>query len=372
MKTLLIALLLVSTPCASVFAQGPFRNLSKVLAKQVIKRSSKKAANTLKARMKATRTKAAKLAMTGDRIELLMQKTAAKDLLARRYIYNQEIQHMAKTLPQVQALATAPNTALLATVKTLIQDKVINQTLKTTLLSLMAKRKYTQMAQELADYYAVPLDRDLLTLSKKSTRELMVESALRYAKRHPHKPNLPLRELLKSSKVSPRTKANIQRFLDNSVLLNQFPDEFRNFVRSAHKQHYKGLRQALNAKEIQTSIQTYNQTIEELSRFVAKNKRQPWWNSNQAERNLYNKIQLLVVHNVTNTFYEAEVAKQKIRNILAKYPHRSFEAFYKDYSSFIKTNHRKPEMITVHPKASKRERQLYEEMMYFTIEGKLK
>ena len=370
MKTLIIALLLLATPCAGVFAQGTVKKVPQAV-KQAVKRSYKRESPNLKARLKAEHVKPTCDFRTARRIDLVMKKTIAKDLLTRRHIYNTEIQHIIQTLPKVQALTTAPTQAALAEVKMLLQGQVINQTLKATLKSLMEQKKYAEMAQELSDYYAIPLDRDLLELSKKDLREIVVESALAYAKRHPHKPNLPLRELLKSEKVNARTKENLQRYLNNPVMVYHVPMGFKTIVRTAYKQHYKGVRQSVNAPEVQATVLAYNQAIKELRTFVAKHHRQPRWNAPLPERRLFNKLQLIVVYNVTNGFYEAETAKQEIRAILAKYPNRSYEEFHKDYMAFVKKHNRQPEPITQRPQSSQREQQLYDEMTRFMIEGKM-
>lgn len=371
MKTLIITLLLLATPCASVFSQGLVRTLPKT-AKQAVKRSYKKQSPTLKARFKAEQVRPVYNLATARRIDLVMKKTAAKDLLARRHLYNMEMQKVIQALPKIQALEKAPNAAALAEVKTWVENQIINKTLKKTLLTLLEQKKYAQMAQELSDYYAIPLDRDLLALSQKNMRETVVESALAYTKRHPHKPNLPLRELLKSEKVNARTKENIQRYLNNPVMVNVVPMGFKTMVRTAYKQHYKGVRQAVNSPEVQATVMSYNKTVAELRKFVAKHHRQPRWNAPLAERRLYNKLQLIMVHNVTNCFCEAETVKQEIRAILAKYPNRSYEEFYKDYTDFVKTFKRQPEPLPQRPNASPREQQLYDEMARFMIDGQLK
>lgn len=139
MKTLIITLLLLATPCASVFSQGLVRTLPKT-AKQAVKRSYKKQSPTLKARFKAEQVRPVYNLATARRIDLVMKKTAAKDLLARRHLYNMEMQKVIQALPKIQALEKAPNAAALAEVKTWVENQIINKTLKKTLLTLLEQK----------------------------------------------------------------------------------------------------------------------------------------------------------------------------------------------------------------------------------------
>lgn len=307
----------------------------------------------------------------GQKLEVLMSKSSYKQLLNRRQAFQHEINAMSEILPRVIALQTNPTSSELAWIKLLIKDQVINNTLSTTLLQLLENKDYAMLAQEISDYYAIPLDRDLETLSRKNLREEVVNSALNYALRHPHKPNLPLRELLKSWKVSERTKTHLRKFLNYPGLLEQSQTEFKQFVRDAYNQHQKGLRQSYNSPEVKATIRAYTLTLEELRNFLAKHHRQPMWNSPANERRLYNTLQLILTRNTTNTFYETETIKRQMRDLLAEYPNRPFYEFKEDFDAFRAKHNRLPQSLQERPSASLHERTLYDEMVRFMTDGQL-
>ena len=298
-----------------------------------------------------------------------MFQSSFKQLLNRRQAYQHEINAMAEILPRIIALQASPAPSELAWAELLIKDLVINKTLSSSLLQLLENKEYAQLAKEISDYYAIPLDRDLASLSHRNLRETVVNSALSYAQTHPHKPNLPLRELLKSWKVTARTKEHLRKFLAVPELLHNNPEEFKKFVRDAYNQHQKGLRQSVNAPEVKATIRTYTLALQDLKAFVAKHHRQPMWNSPIKERRLYNTLQLILTRNTTNTFYETETIKRQLREVLSQYPNRPFYEFQKDFQDFYAKHKRLPQSLQERPSASLHERMLYDEMVRYMTEG---
>lgn len=378
MKKITLCLTFILSVCCAFCATGPGngkRALRRV-AKQLTPASSKtaiKAEKTLSEINRETQRlySGATYRHLGQKLDIVMSPSPFKQLLNRHQAYQHEINVMTEILPRAMALHAKSKPSEVAWVELLIKDQVINQTLSKTLLQLLENKDYKQLAQELSDYYAIPLDRDLENLSKKDLREFVVNSSLNYARNHPHKPNLPLRELLKSWKVSARTKEHLRKFLAIPELLHNNPEEFKKFARDAYNQHQKGLRQSINAAEVQATIRAYSITLEELRAFVAKNHRQPMWNAPIKERRLYNTLQLILTRNVTNTFLETETIKRQIREVLNQYPNRSYYDFLKYFKEFHAKHQRLPQSLQERPSASLHERMLYDEMVRHMSDGTL-
>lgn len=379
MKTTTLILTLILSACCAFSSTGPgnTKHALRRLASKEATGSKKAPITAIKTLSNAHNKEATSLTSPmnyrrlGQKLEVLMSQSAHKQLLNRRQAFQHEINAMSEILPCVIALQTNPTPSELTWVELLIKDQVINQTLSTTLLQLLEKKDYAMLAQEISDYYAIPLDRDLETLSCRNLREEVVNSALNYALRHPHKPNLPLRELLKSWKVTERTKTHLRKFLNYPGLLEQSQTEFKQFVRDAYNQHQKGLRQSYNSPEVQATIRAYTLTLEELRSFLAKHHRQPMWNSPANERRLYNTLQLILTRNTTNTFYETETIKRQMRDLLSEYPNRPFYEFKEDFDAFRAKHNRLPQSLQERPSASLHERTLYEEMVRFMTDGQL-
>lgn len=374
MKKIILCLTLILSACCAFCSTGPG-------GKQALRRVAKEASSTQKAPVSAIKKlgKAGKEATRlyspanyrhmGEKLEVVMFQSSFKQLLNRRQAYQHEINAMAEILPRIIALQASPAPSELAWAELLIKDLVINKTLSSSLLQLLENKEYAQLAKEISDYYAIPLDRDLASLSHRNLRETVVNSALSYAQTHPHKPNLPLRELLKSWKVTARTKEHLRKFLAVPELLHNNPEEFKKFVRDAYNQHQKGLRQSVNAPEVKATIRTYTLALQDLKAFVAKHHRQPMWNSPIKERRLYNTLQLILTRNTTNTFYETETIKRQLREVLSQYPNRPFYEFQKDFQDFYTKHKRLPQSLQERPSASLHERMLYDEMVRYMTEG---
>lgn len=378
MKKITLCLTFILSACCAFCATGPSggKKALRRLVKEASSSSSKTAANAEKILSNLNRgTQGLYSTSTyrhlGQKLEVVMSASPFKKLLNRHQAYQHEINAMTEILPRVMALQADPKPSEVAWAELLIKDQVINQTLSRTLLKLLENEEYAQLSKEISDYYAIPLDRDLESLSKHDLREFVVNSALNYAISHPHKPNLPLRELLKSWKVSQRTKEHLRRFLAIPELLYNNPEEFKKFTRDAYNQHQKGMQQSINAPEVQATISAYNLTLEDLRAFVAKNHRQPMWNAPIKERRLYNTLQLILTRNVTNTFLETETIKRQIRDLLAKYPNRSYYDFLEDFKAFREKHQRLPQSVQERPSASLHERILYDEMVRYMVDGKL-
>lgn len=378
MKKITLCLTFILSACCAFCATGPGRGKKALrrLVKEASSSSSKTAANAEKILSNLNRgTQGLYSTSTyrhlGQKLEVVMSASPFKKLLNRHQAYQHEINAMTEILPRVMALQADPKPSEVAWAELLIKDQVINQTLSRTLLKLLENEEYAQLSKEISDYYAIPLDRDLESLSKQDLREFVVNSALNYAISHPHKPNLPLRELLKSWKVSQRTKEHLRRFLAIPELLYNNPEEFKKFTRDAYNQHQKGMQQSINAPEVQATISAYNLTLEDLRAFVAKNHRQPMWNAPIKERRLYNTLQLILTRNVTNTFLETETIKRQIRDLLAKYPNRPYYDFLEDFKTFREKHQRLPQSLQERPSASLHERILYDEMVRYMVDGTL-
>ncbi len=372
MKNTLILFLITVFPFCTIYAQPGGARRALQAAKRAAAHTpaaspAKKFPSTLRDHLSAKQKTS--LYSSGEVLAKAMSKSSAKQLLNRRQAYQNEIRAMNEVLPRLLLLSEQSKPSELAWAKLLIQDNVINKTLSASLLTLLEKQDYKALVREISSYYAIPLERDLLTLSNKDLRETVAQSALDYAMTHQHKPNLPLRELLKSYKVSPRTKEHLRKYLAVPEILHKDPQGFKAFVRTAHTQHQKGLRQAVSATEVREAIRFYQVTMQELRVFTQKYHRQPRWNAPLKERELYNSLQLILVQNGFNTFYEAEMLKRQIRDILNDYPARSFRAFEEDLKSFYAAYKRLPQSLDKKPHSSERERALYSDMLRFTMQG---
>ncbi len=265
-----------------------------------------------------------------------------------------------------------------------ISGVVVNHNLQKYLLNSMINKNYMQFMRDLANYYSLSVkfmtSYELRFIASQDVREVFAQTALDYMKAHPHKLNLKLREIMKSSWVSENIKSTLRGFIALNQILPQHESGFLTVLREAHKQYTAGLAAARSQESVTATVEIYKKTAKELEEFVKRYNRAPRWNAPLAERRLYNKLLLLITHNQANHFKLVAPYILQIRQLLTQNPHvrlsavetlTQLQVFYKKYNRLPRAFNAAPGTRILEAELNLRESMTYWEMHDKTFTQKL-
>lgn len=238
-----------------------------------------------------------------------------------------------------------------------IQSTVINNTLRTSLLNHLNEEYFTGMEQELEQYFDLNSQFPFFSASR-SPNEAFAHSVNEYLNTHLHKAPWQLREPLQfggmraiqlqisrhSETASPLevaaknglNEAEAKRLFalyKQAEPLNKTIKEY--IAKKTHtKQENKAFLTALsdlrqlydelisfakNSSSVRGTVEIYNNLLQEMNTFIAKNHRAPLW-KNEDERALFLRFEPLVLANQANMFEEIVPTLTKLYEITEMYP----------------------------------------------------
>ena len=228
-----------------------------------------------------------------------------------------------------------------------------SNSLKGILKPLLHEGKLRQMEIEIADYYGLTAD--------------PVQSSYDFLLRHPHKPTLHLRRLLRNPLIDPALQEELCRFLEMSRISEKDKPHLLELLKQAESQYQERL---LTAQQTGDAIQQirekfYRQTTQDLQHFVDEHNRLPKENSQDAvERQLHNDASYLRYHR--DELSSTPQIQQEYQDLKAVWTNGEikvdlifYQATQQSLHQFIDTHKRRPKWNTLDPE----EFQLYQDIL---------
>ena len=255
-----------------------------------------------------------------------VSRSVAKHILNQHTTYIQGKPHALQAIRDIQKYGTLhleedKQFEILEQLESFINDPY----LKEFVWQNMINEDYAAMLQDLADYYNLTTEfittLDPGQLRTEKPEDVFIQTTLNYLKRHPHKPTVQLREILKNPEVGPRFKQPINWIISHPPEFLEEKEQTMIFwLRSAYREHARSLAKAHNAREVQITAGFYKQALQELTTFANTHHRAPRWDGPMPERRLYNQLLVIMNDNQANFFTEVNQSVQGIQKILDTYP----------------------------------------------------
>lgn len=273
-----------------------------------------------------------------------------------KYILNQRFQFQreyARAVDLYQSLQSP--SALSKNLRDQIQENIINNTLRTSLLDNLDKGFVSGMTRDLEEYFNLTSQMPVFSTSA-APGESFAISARSYLMHHPHKPSWPLREVIKfggmrtirsalsMDGVSPQQaalarnlnedeaeqlfalyeradilNAKIKDFIAKDTPTQQEYEDVLVTLRQMSDLYEELLVFAENSTSVRTTVEIYNNLLADMEAFVAEYHRAPTW-QNPLERPLYNLFEPLVFNNQVNMFEEMVPIMTRLYELTEMYP----------------------------------------------------
>lgn len=282
-----------------------------------------------------------------------MPFSPAKQILNTRLQFQREYARAVKLYQHIQQPERYSPEAL----REEIQNTIINNTLKNTLLQDLDRGFHSGMAQELEQYFNLASQLPVLSTST-GLDEAFAQAVKGYFKDHPRKPSWHLREIIQFggmraikakfsqlmkmyplesaaaiNNLEPEEAKELLALYDRAEALNeqikQFiakdsptPQEYEAILeplREMYRLHEKLLTFANNSRSVKSTLETYRNLLDDMEAFVAANHNAPLWKPLE-ERALFLRFELLVFGNQVNQFEEVIPILQKLYTITEMYP----------------------------------------------------
>lgn len=263
----------------------------------------------------------------------------------------------------------------------LIDQTVINKSLRSSLRSSLLSRDVQSLIENLVNYYTLTHSPVLTTTAGMTDllhldgKEAFIDTAFNYLLMHPHKVNRKLRYMMQSTLVTNETKGVIQHFINMPKPASMSGAEkmvFRSALAEAYTQYARGVQAAKSAESTIETVTVYARTLAELQEFVKANGRLPKWNSTDTnELMLHSRTEILMQDGHANHFEPVEKISAQIKTLLAQYApvYPSEPETLNQLRSFINKNHRFPQARPGNPGVSDEEANLYDALMHWLIKG---
>ncbi len=245
-------------------------------------------------------------------------------------------------------------------------DFIVNNSLNRYVQAAVKAEDYEAVRKELTEYYGLRGSGNHSFIDLPA--DLFVSSAIGYMVRHPHKINLRLREVLKSSMIDAELKANITSFIGKDRLSLEDQQQLEKLLKSAYDQYRTNLFNATQEPEIQQIYQTYTEVVAALTHFTAQMGRFPRIVGNPDEHTLAVKVDLLLKQ---SHLYQFEPIRSEIKHLQLLrelYPVEilPFDLFVEKFRAYVKeTNRTTPVYPTMENFASPEDNILYDSYEYY-------
>ncbi|GEM_PF-5081610 len=293
---------------------------------------------------------------------------AAKKILNARYLYQRELREAGKLYERVR-IAT-PMTPEVVRLQTDIERTIINDTLRASLLDHLKKGQRASILYELEDYYHLTSSHLPTFRAIMLSEESFARNALSYLKKHPHKPNWPLRHILKTEGMDPVLIRKMKKLINQDVIAEGKTEQALQLLQKLHKEYHRLLKESMIDEEVAETVAIYESLADEVEEFTAVNHRAPQFQSDvEYERDLYNLIAVLAYHHQANLFEQVLPHIKRLYATLERYPspHYPRENILHELSRFAEKNKILPrsiyerDILTQYPD----EDILYESILYW-------
>ena len=298
-----------------------------------------------------------------------LNATAAKVALNTRFAYQEEIQHASELYKRIQNASRFGTNS--ASLRQDIQNNIVNQTLRKSMLKHLEKDHPASMMQELAAYYHLEPSYIPTFNATLHPSETFAWNALLYLTNHPHKPTWALRHVLKTDGVDEPLKKAIREFIRKNKIL---PDEYNkllSLLREAHEQYTDILKDASAAPSVVETVAIYKELADSLEVFTATHNRAPLWENEGEERDLFNRVGTLLYVNQVNQFEAIMPHLERLYILTEKYPtsrYSSEQETLEEVKRFKEKYNRIPQGVLLREHLTPlppQEAMLYESMLYW-------
>lgn len=256
-----------------------------------------------------------------------------------------------------------------------INKTIVNDSLRQYLLEDLANQDYPALIKDLADYYTLSRNYaarlEIGYLSAQNAADAFAFAASSYLERHPHKINLKWRRLMRHPAVSKQLQESLQTFINKNSISNADLEMLQPLLKEAYLQHATALSALKSAPELQASAQVYQEYLDRLKDFVAKNNRLPLWNMvDEEERALAQELEVLILHDdhILEPFNSLTTQIKEIINQYKIVP-TPFEEVLPKIQDFYQKHHRLPQIYSNNPQTAAEEIDLYEQYVYWELNG---
>lgn len=319
------------------------------------------------------------------RISLARSSSPAKQILNAEAVFQKwyipEVKNANKLLTRIANMKKEgtlfTDASAMQELEKTIAETVVNNSLRRYLLRDIAKQDYIALIQDLADYYTLPRNYaaqpDLGHLAVLDAPDAFATSAAGYLVRHPHKINLKWRRLMTHPAVSQQTQEAMQAFINkNSISMTDF-EELHALLKDAYVQHATALTALRQAPEIQGSIEVYEEYLTKLKTFIAQNGRLPSWNTADPAEQAFSQELAVLTLSDDHMFGPLKDLAAETRALLARYTPAPvpFEETLPRLQAFCEKHHRLPNAYPANPNVSAEEAELYNQFIYWELNGSL-
>lgn len=294
--------------------------------------------------------------------------SAAKRVLSARLSYRKELQEVGRLHQRIQ------HTSLLSTNFQLLRHDIaktiINKTLRASLLEHLKHGNPASLLNELENYYHLAPNYIPTYHVTMEASESFARNALAYLRRHPHKPNWPLRHILRTEGIDPAIKEEIRGIINRGYVPSDQADHFLKLLQAAYEQYQRLLEASIQDENVKATVAIYKYLADELQAFVAANKRAPrFGKENEAEHDLFNLILVLAYNHRSNHFEQAIPHIFRLYELLEMFPSPRLEeqATLKELTKFIKEYNDVPQSVHMRDLLQPRRNEdiLYESILYW-------
>ena len=156
-----------------------------------------------------------------------------------------------------------------------IEKTIVNKTLRASLLKHMEEGHRSSMLHELEDYYHLTPNHVPLFYASMEPAELFARHALEYLQNHPHKPNWPLRHILKTEGIDPALKEEIRDVFNKGVVPPNRVNHILQVLQTVYLQYQHILKESEADGTVQATVAIYQYLADELETFTTTHKRLP-------------------------------------------------------------------------------------------------
>ncbi len=293
----------------------------------------------------------------------------AKTFLNNHLKYQEEVRRASMLYDQIRlsSIGSLPAPDL----RQNIQSTIINQTLRTSLLRHLEMDDPVSMLNELEDYYHLAPNYIPTFTNTTMPAESFAWNVLHYLRKHQHKPNWPLRHILRTEGIDDTLKEEIKRIVNAGAVEPGQYEAAHITLRTMYEQYIVLLEENSRAPEIQETVEIYKNLAEQLEDFVAAHRRLPNFSQTDIEeRNLFNRLIVLAYdHQPANCFEQLIPHIEHIYKLLEQYPSAHFTETetIREITKFSQKYHEFPRGVYQRDIFNPRPQEplLYESMLYW-------
>ncbi len=291
-----------------------------------------------------------------DRLVLVQdtwETSALKQLYEEQQFYSSEIiagHELRQQLSQIRELTAQSIEQLQEGI-----NRLKSKTLQNYLTTNLQNANLANMYQDLTDYYM--LDGN------------PIQASYNYSLRHPRKPNLWMRRLMRSPFVENTLQQQAGQLLNTGYPTPEDQNHLLTVLQQMNTEFEGSLCTLYATKSVNQRIDFYRQTTQKLSDFIAQNGRRPKKNTaNPQEQKLAMDIEFALIITATSQIepYASELKKLKAVWDVHEPPHWTREQTLDAFEKFIqKTGLDFPRSLVQYSNLSAQETALYDNMSYW-------